>query len=75
MSPSMKVVAVANQKGGVGKSTTAANVAVSLAQYGCRVLTVDWDSQIGLTDCLGIPDDDGHPSVLAVLADPPGRQR
>ena len=67
----MKVVAVANQKGGVGKSTTAANVAVSLAQYGCRVLSVDWDSQIGLTDCLGIPDDDGHPSVLAVLADPP----
>jgi chromosome partitioning protein len=65
----MTIIAVANQKGGVGKSTTAANLAVSLAQYGYEVLTVDWDSQVGLTDCLGIPDDDGTPSILDCIGD------
>ena len=37
-----KVIAVTNQKGGVGKTTTTANVAIGLERYGCKVLIVEW---------------------------------
>ena len=50
----MKVIAVANQKGGVGKTTTSLNLSVCLAELGQRVLLVDLDPQANATSGLGI---------------------
>ena len=59
-----KVIAVTNQKGGVGKTTTTANLGIGLAQQNKRVLLIDADAQGSLTLSLGYPKPDELPVTL-----------
>ena len=52
----MKIIAVANQKGGVGKTTTAVNLGCALADAGQRILLIDLDPQANATSALGLQD-------------------
>src|SRR3954464_13334860 len=60
-------LAVANQKGGVAKTTTVASIGAALAELGCSVLLVDLDPQACLTFSLGIDPEDLELSVHHVL--------
>ncbi len=62
-----RVIAVANQKGGVGKTTTTVNIAAALALSGKSVLLVDLDPQGNASTALGIEHAEGTPNVYNVL--------
>ena len=62
-----RVIAIANQKGGVGKTTTAINLAASLAALDRRILLIDLDAQANATSGLGFPREDQGPRSYDVL--------
>ncbi|WP_308405586.1 AAA family ATPase [Streptomyces tardus] len=64
-----RVMVVANQKGGVGKTTSTVNLAASLALHGARVLVVDLDPQGNASTALGIDHHSDVPSIYDVLVD------
>ncbi len=70
-----KLIAVANQKGGVGKTTTAVNLAAAIAGRGHRVLLVDIDPQGNATSGLGVRVDEEDPTTYEVLLEAVGVER
>lgn len=67
MAHNTKVMAICNQKGGVGKSVTAVNLGIGLAREGKRVLLIDMDSQGSLTASLGYQQPDRMTNTLATV--------
>jgi chromosome partitioning protein len=66
---SCRTITIANQKGGVGKTTTAVNLAAGLAMHGARVLVIDLDPQGNASTALNVDHHAGTPSVYNVLVD------
>lgn len=64
-----RVFTVSNQKGGVGKTTTAVNVSAALASLGARVLVIDLDPQGNASTALGVPHNADTASIYDVLID------
>jgi chromosome partitioning protein len=64
-----RIMTVANQKGGVGKTTTAVNLAASLSQHGIRVLVVDLDPQGNASTALNVDHHVGRDSIYNALVD------
>jgi chromosome partitioning protein len=62
-----RILGVANQKGGVGKTTSTVNLAAALTSYGLRVLVVDLDPQGNASTALGVEHTSGTPSVYEML--------
>ena len=68
----MRVIAIVNQKGGCGKTTTTVNLAAALASDGARVLVIDLDPQAHATLALGVDPDKVDENLYEVLAEPEG---
>jgi chromosome partitioning protein len=64
-----RVITIANQKGGVGKTTSTVNLAAALALHGATVLVIDLDPQGNASTGLGVPHQAGVPNVYDVLID------
>lgn len=65
--PSCRIIALANPKGGTGKTTTTVDLGVGLVRQRKRVLLVDADPQGDLTTCLGWQNQNNLPATLATL--------
>src|SRR3712207_9476588 len=63
----IRVITIANQKGGVGKTTSTVNLGVALALYGLRTLVIDLDPQGNASTALGVEHTVGTPSVYDAL--------
>ena len=68
----MRVIAIVNQKGGCGKTTTTVNLAGALAADGHRVLILDMDPQAHATLAVGLEPDDLEVNLYEVLVEPSG---
>jgi chromosome partitioning protein len=75
MSTKSKIIAICNQKGGVGKTVTTVNLGIGLARQGKRVLLVDVDAQGSLTASLGYQHPDQLDETLATVPAPVFPQR
>ncbi len=64
-----RIMTIANQKGGVGKTTSTVNLAVALGLHGVRVLVIDLDPQGNASTGLGVDHQQGTPSIYDVLVD------
>jgi chromosome partitioning protein len=70
----MRVIAIVNQKGGCGKTTTTVNLAAALAADGARVLVIDLDPQAHATLALGIDPEKVDENLYEILAEPDGSE-
>ena len=64
-----RIIAIANQKGGVGKTTTSINLSSCLAEAGKKILAIDLDPQGNTTSGLGVDKDDLENTVYELMLD------